>query len=79
MYGRELIVPTLQWKIHGENFMQNLWNSRIATLTESKVKPMAALRHSYCHPASQHWDACAPLSLVQEKPHKRGHGTKVPQ
>ena len=27
-----MIVPTLQWKIHGENFMQNLRNSGIAII-----------------------------------------------
>ena len=36
MHGSELIVPALQMKIHGENFMQNLWNSGIATLATNR-------------------------------------------
>ena len=36
-YGsKSLIVPTFQWKIHGEKFMQNLRNSGIATYLSGK-------------------------------------------
>ena len=39
-----MIVPTLQWKIHGENFMQNLRNSGIAT---ARVVPVPAFRSRF--------------------------------
>ena len=40
-----MIVPTLQWKIHGENFMQNLRNSGIATtaIATAYTAPILAL------------------------------------
>ena len=31
-YGNKMIVLILQWKIYGENLIQNLWTSRIATI-----------------------------------------------